>query len=241
MPPSGISFALAGSVLAAGLAFAPAPARALGTLHTFQFGTSPDASSPSAFFSSTPEAGSTSAPINLTFNNARVSRNRVKDVSVTSEGVCLYKVGGRNSCGPNANGRGRQSSIDISFDKNVQLISYQYGLLSLGNRSANPTLVWTNQVDPSLESNEGLSGKSAGTSYDFATQFTLKAFQTITIAGFGGGGGGPATQVRLGQLIVQEAPQSPSNVPGPLPLLGAGAAFAWSRRLRSRVTSAQLN
>lgn len=26
-----------------------------------------------------------------------------------------------------------------------------------------------------------------------------------------------------------------SEVPGPLPLLGAGAAFAWSRKLRSRV------
>ncbi len=28
-----------------------------------------------------------------------------------------------------------------------------------------------------------------------------------------------------------------SNVPGPLPLLGAGAAFGWSRRLRKRITS----
>ncbi len=29
----------------------------------------------------------------------------------------------------------------------------------------------------------------------------------------------------------------PSAVPGPLPLLGAGAAFGWSRRLRRRITS----
>jgi MYXO-CTERM domain-containing protein len=32
---------------------------------------------------------------------------------------------------------------------------------------------------------------------------------------------------------------SPSGaaVPGPLPLLGAGAAFCWSRRLRKRIAS----
>jgi hypothetical protein len=30
---------------------------------------------------------------------------------------------------------------------------------------------------------------------------------------------------------------APSPVPGPLPLLGAGAALAWSRRLRQRLAS----
>jgi hypothetical protein len=30
-------------------------------------------------------------------------------------------------------------------------------------------------------------------------------------------------------------PLSPASVPGPLPLLGAGAAFGWSRRLRRRI------
>lgn len=239
MPSSEITFALAGSVLAAGLSFAPAPAKALGTLHTFQFDTAPPVSSPSASFSSTPEAGAASTPMNLTFTNAKVNSNRVKDVSATSEGVCLYKVGRRNSCGPNTNGSGQQRSIDLSFDRDVQLISYQYGLLTLGTQSVNPTVVWTNQARPALESTEGLGGKSVGTSYDFVTQLTLKAFQTINIAGFGGDRRGPATQVRLGQLVVQEVP--PSNVPGPLPLLGAGAAFGWSRRLRSRVSSAQVN
>jgi hypothetical protein len=32
---------------------------------------------------------------------------------------------------------------------------------------------------------------------------------------------------------------SPAPVPGPLPLLGAAAAFGWSRRLRSRVTASK--
>ena len=30
---------------------------------------------------------------------------------------------------------------------------------------------------------------------------------------------------------------SPSSVPGPLPLLGAAAAFGWSRRLRKRLSA----
>ena len=39
--------------------------------------------------------------------------------------------------------------------------------------------------------------------------------------------------------VVQSAPASgPSSVPGPLPILGVGAAFAYSRRLRRRITRA---
>lgn len=30
-------------------------------------------------------------------------------------------------------------------------------------------------------------------------------------------------------------PDSPPQVPGPLPLLGAGAAFGWSRRMRKHI------
>jgi len=32
-------------------------------------------------------------------------------------------------------------------------------------------------------------------------------------------------------------PDGPTGVPGPLPLLGAGAAFGWSRRLRKRIAT----
>ena len=37
---------------------------------------------------------------------------------------------------------------------------------------------------------------------------------------------------------VIDAPIDGTEVPGPLPLLGAGAAFGWSRRLRQRVRQA---
>jgi hypothetical protein len=39
----------------------------------------------------------------------------------------------------------------------------------------------------------------------------------------------------IGSREQVKPPSAPSSVPGPLPLLGAGAAFGWSRRLRRRV------
>jgi hypothetical protein len=261
------SFALAGSILAAGLAFAPAPSRAIGALHTFQLSnttaippTNSKRATPTKSFLSTAEVGSSSAPIGLIFGNAksglRGSRAN-KLTSATSQGVCLYKIGGNNNCGritpdtgsigTNRAGRANQISIDLFFDRDVQLVSYKYGLLSLGNRSANPTnLVWTSKADPSEEwesnsSTEKLNNKFANNVYTFANQFILKAFQTIKIAGFGGTGRPPTTQVRLDELVVREILPPPSSVPGPLPLLGAGMAYAWSRRLRSRIASAQLD
>ena len=40
-----------------------------------------------------------------------------------------------------------------------------------------------------------------------------------------------------GQINVVIGAPSAAAVPGPLPLLGAGAAFGWSRRLRKRITT----
>jgi hypothetical protein len=38
--------------------------------------------------------------------------------------------------------------------------------------------------------------------------------------------------------LTQKVPTPPSSVPGPLPILGAGAAFGFSRRIRSRIKAA---
>ncbi len=37
------------------------------------------------------------------------------------------------------------------------------------------------------------------------------------------------------KIVLSRTPTPPSGVPGPLPLLGVGAAFSFSRRLRRRV------
>jgi MYXO-CTERM domain-containing protein len=39
------------------------------------------------------------------------------------------------------------------------------------------------------------------------------------------------------QVVLGPPSPSGTTVPGPLPLLGAGAAFGWSRRLRKRITT----
>ncbi len=251
------SLVLTGPLLAAGLLFAPAPSRAIGALHTFQLSNSsalppnPNQATATKSFLSTPGSGSGSSPLTLTFGNAKtgeVGPAASKLTSATGQGVCLYKIGRNNNCGvttpdaggvgSNKSGRANQTSIELSFNKDVQLISYQYGLLNLGNRSATPSrLVWTNNADSSATSTEDLNGKSANTVYTFASQFILKAFQTLTIAGFGGTNQRP--QVRLSELVIREIPASSSSVPGPLPVLGAGAAYAWSRKLRSRIASVE--
>ncbi len=266
MPASAKTLAFAGSVLAAGLAFAPAPSQAIGALHTFNLSnatalppTNVKRATPTKSFLSTAEVGSSSAPIGLTFGNAKSGQRGSRANKLTSanaQGVCLYKIGGNNNCGritpdrgsigSNQNGRANQVSIDLFFDRDVQLISYTYGQLSLGNRSANPTnLVWTSKADPAEEwesntSTERLNDKFVNNVYTFANQFILKAFQTIKIAGFGGTDRPPTTQVRLDELVVREILPESTGVPAPLPLFGAGMAYAWSRRLRSRIASSDL-
>jgi hypothetical protein len=65
-------------------------------------------------------------------------------------------------------------------------------------------------------------------------------YNNSTLAGLGltsTGTFGPYTLVDGGDtinVVVGQAPPAPSAVPGPLPLLGAGVAFSYSRRLRRR-------
>ena len=43
------------------------------------------------------------------------------------------------------------------------------------------------------------------------------------------------TALLFGRFVAPRSPQAPSEVPGPLPVLGLGAAFDWSRKLRRRM------
>jgi hypothetical protein len=54
------------------------------------------------------------------------------------------------------------------------------------------------------------------------------------------GVGTPDAYATVDDLILgQAAPSSPAQVPGPLPVMGAAAAFSISRRLRSRIAVAR--
>jgi hypothetical protein len=54
--------------------------------------------------------------------------------------------------------------------------------------------------------------------------------------------GSPVIQTNGGKIVINinQLPPAPLSVPGPLPLMGAGAAFGFSRRLRRQIKSKQV-
>ena len=242
---------LQASLLAAGVAFTASPVRAIGTTFTFDLGSS--TASPSAPLASPTKSFSATADgrtLQLVFPNARRPTGNAKPVSATDEGLCLYKAGGaglggigRTNCGRanpgNGNGARNQNSIELFFDQQVELLSYRYGLLDYERGSGNPLLTWGAPTSP-VVSTETLFDKQVDTSYAFSNPFIIQANQIITITGTGGGRGSSTTEALLSHLVVRALPGEPpaaASVPGPLPLFGAMAAFGWSRRLRSRLSS----
>ncbi len=64
---------------------------------------------------------------------------------------------------------------------------------------------------------------------------TVAATFTQTFAASAPAGQGPSTINSFGIQFTQTKPSTDTSVPGPLPILGAGAAFGMSRKLRSRI------
>lgn len=231
---------LLGSLLTAGLGLAPA--QAIGTTFSFNLGSATATpASPLASSSKTFTASADGRSLNLVFQNALQPDGNAKPVSATTDGLCIYKAGGASTnCGlstpGNDSGEANQDSIELFFDQQVELLSYRYGSLRVG--LGNPLLTWGDPNSP-VVSNETLFDKQINTIYAFANPFIVEANQILTITGTGGGSGTSSTEALLSGLVVRALPQEPpatSNVPGPLPLLGAMAAFGWSRRLRSRLS-----
>jgi hypothetical protein len=236
---------VAACVVAAGLALAPAPVEAIGTTFSFNLGSAtatpadPLAASPSKSFT----ASADGQTLKLVFQNALLPNGNAKPVSATADGLCIYKAGGADTnCGLSIPGNGtdvaNQDSIELFFDQQVELLSYRYGSLQVGQ--GNPLLTWGPPTSP-VVSTEILFGKQINTSYAFSNPFIVQANEILTITGFRGGDDSSTAQALLSGLVVRAFPQEPpaaSNVPGPLPLLGAMAAFGWSRRLRSRLSHA---
>lgn len=240
---------VAAGIVAAGLALAPAPVEAIGT--TFSFNLGSGTATPTDPLASPTKTFTTSADgqtLNLVFQNGLRPNGNAKPVSATADGLCIYKAGGaglndvgRTNCGRRNPGDGtgvaNQESIELFFDRQVELLSYRYGSLRVG--LGNPLLTWGDPNSP-VVSTETLFDKQINTSYAFTNPFIVQANQILTITGTGGGRGTSSTEALLSGLVVRGLPEPPtsSNVPGPLPLLGAMAAFGWSRRLRSRLNPA---
>jgi hypothetical protein len=228
MSPLPPSQPLLGPLLTAGLVLGGSPARAIGTTFSFDLGSS--TASPAAPLASPSKAFTATAngqTLQLVFQNALLPNGNAKPVSATDEGLCLYKAGGaglnnigRTNCGRanpgNGNGARNQNAIELFFDQQVELLSYRYGSLRVGR--GNPLLTWGAPISP-MVSTETLFDKQVDTSYTFSNPFIIQANQIITITGTGGGRGSSTTEALLSHLF------------------GAMAAFGWSRRLRSRLSS----
>jgi hypothetical protein len=224
----------------------PAPSLAIGTLYTFELDSrsaQPAASGASGALRFTASAAGSS--LNLVVQSAASPDGSSRPVSVTDQGLCIYRAGGLGSaatggtsCAPPSPGdgqRGRQqNAIELYFDQEVEFLAYRYGSLTVGG--GNHLITWGEPFDP-VVSTETLFRKQAGTTYAFENPFIVAANRVITITGVGGGRGAAITEALLSQLEVRALPPSATQaatVPGPLPLFGAGAAFGWSRRLRRR-------
>ena len=236
---------LLGTLLGAGLVLSGSPGQALGTTFTFDLGSgSATPADPQASGTKTFSAQADGRMLRLVFQNALLPDDTAKPVSATDEGLCLYKAGGAGlndigltNCGletpGNGTGAANHSAIELVFDQAVELISYRYGSLRVG--LGNPLLTWGEPTSP-VVSTETLLDKQVGTSYAFANPFVVRANRIIAISGVGGDRDSSSTEALLSQLVVRALPSEPAtDVPGPLPLAGALAAFGWSRRLRGRL------
>jgi hypothetical protein len=115
------------------------------------------------------------------------------------------------------------NSFAITFDQTVKLISYNLSFLQ-----------YTSGISTTFQQNllQSIETYSAGTgSKSFNNQFITQANVPILVSSTNG------SNLRIAQInsLTVEKQSLPASVPGPLPILGFGAAFGLSRRLRRRV------
>lgn len=158
-------------------------------------------------------------------------------IAGNSNGLCVWL---QNSPGPNppnqrcgyndtvpgATVNSQLSSVQFEFDKPVYLKDY---FLRFNN-------VASADLNFSGPSSFTFAGANATSTYMFPANFVLAANTPITFStsklaleqGFTSGA------LRMSNFAVEE-------VPGPLPILGAVAAFGYSRKLRQRIKTASVH
>jgi hypothetical protein len=93
------------------------------------------------------------------------------------------------------------------------------------------TTINTTSLPAPLTANSVNNPSPAG----FFNDSTLAATFSQTFAASAPSGQGPATINSFGIQFTQNQGSTDTSVPGPLPILGAGAAFGLSRKLRNRI------
>ena len=117
--------------------------------------------------------------------------------------------------------------VTVSTGTN-KLLNYSGNLTGDNGTQWAMSLAATNAASPSTTTNFPTFGQTATTPTKlFNANVTTTDFSNEVIAN--------ATGAGLTQFSNRLNQQAPPEVPGPLPLLGAGAAFGFSRKLRNRV------
>lgn len=159
--------------------------------------------------------------------NTGNSLNNFGDIAITSDGLLFAVTNGGN--GSNVNRTGRLYTLDLT-SLNAATINGTYTQID-GNLGAGGLQIAFNENYSVLFANRALglqpgqtgSWSTIDTSNGDITAFTPAFVTTVT-----------SPDGTFGFLDLSDS-VTPVRIPGPLPLLGAAAAFGWSRKLRRRV------
>lgn len=209
----------AGMVAASAMALAPA---VHASTTTFNFVSNPALNSPSPL---------SFGPIGvdniiLTLSNPQGSNLPANSLNANGSGFCAFAdvraSGGR--CALTQGSNGVFNGFSLSFNKSVNLLQFDIaGFLGLGSGS--------------IAFDSELFGFTSNSTQTFASPLLVSAGSTIFVTTTGTPLGPHGGVFRINNLQVElaTAPAPEASVPGPLPLFGAGAAFAYSRKLRTRI------
>jgi len=156
----------------------------------------------------------------LNISNPQGSNLPVNPLNTNNSGFCAFAaVGSSNGRCALAQGSGAVfNGFSLSFNKSVYL--RQFDITGLQNIA----------VGSIAYGSEAFSF-TANSTQAFPNPFLVSAGSTILVATSGSGLLNDSGVFRINNLQVELVPP----VPGPLPLLGAGVAFAYSRKLRTRI------
>jgi hypothetical protein len=158
--------------------------------------------------------------INLTIGNFQSGPKAGAD----GDGLAVYCVAIVGVWGPCdqgfAGGFQPYTAFDMTFDQPVKLLSYN---ISFEGDAADSSSTYQQGALQSIQVNNTGTGLKL-----FNNQFLAAANVPIAVSSVDPNGYG---LLQINAFTVEKV-----DVPGPLPLAGAAAAFSWSRRLRSRIS-----
>ena len=156
-------------------------------------------------------------------------------VQATNTGLCIFanSTDGVNRCGVLNQSPAVSNYDNIGIAPNISTVYTGFSISqvlnsgSIDNTGAGQIFVRRGSPTGTLLETINISSLTIGGLTPFSSPLSFAAGEKIFFQASGSN-----ASIRLGKL---------EAVPGPLPLLGAGAALGWSRRLRFRTRSAMVS